>query len=62
MRYTSFGRRTGLRVFEYALGTANFGTGRGAGAGRPPHQIGLQDTQAELRDTRANATKCPVPE
>ena len=30
MRYQTFGRRTGLRVSEYALGTANFGT---AGAG-----------------------------
>ena len=27
MRYQTFGRRTGLRVSEYALGTANFGTG-----------------------------------
>ncbi len=26
MRYHTFGRRTGLRVSEYALGTANFGT------------------------------------
>ncbi|MGW5445857.1 aldo/keto reductase [Streptomyces asiaticus] len=26
MRYTTFGRRTGLRVSEYALGTANFTT------------------------------------
>ena len=26
MRYTSFGRRSGLRVSEYALGTGNFGT------------------------------------
>jgi aryl-alcohol dehydrogenase-like predicted oxidoreductase len=26
MRYTTFGRRTGLRVSEFALGTANFGT------------------------------------
>lgn len=26
MRYQSFGRKTGLRVSEYALGTANFGT------------------------------------
>ncbi|WP_248511709.1 hypothetical protein [Streptomyces sp. D2-8] len=32
MRYTAFGRKTGLRVCEYALGTANFGTGWGAGA------------------------------
>lgn len=33
MRYTTFGRRTGLRVSEYALGTANFATSD-AGAGR----------------------------
>lgn len=32
MRYTPFGRRTGLRVSQYALGTGNFGTGWGAGA------------------------------
>src|ERR1044072_1762891 len=32
MRYTTFGHRTGLRVSEYALGTANFGTRWGAGA------------------------------
>ncbi|KIF78890.1 oxidoreductase [Streptomyces sp. 150FB] len=34
MRYTTFGRHTGLRVSEYALGTANFGTLWGGGAGR----------------------------
>ncbi|WP_405136464.1 aldo/keto reductase [Nocardia sp. NBC_01388] len=34
MRYTTFGRRTGLRVSQYALGTGNFGTGWGAGAER----------------------------
>ncbi|MEU0794226.1 aldo/keto reductase [Amycolatopsis sp. NPDC005961] len=32
MRYSTFGRRTGLRVSEFALGTANFGTGWGSGA------------------------------
>jgi aryl-alcohol dehydrogenase-like predicted oxidoreductase len=33
MRYQTFGRQTGLRVSEYALGTANFGTaGTSAGA------------------------------
>jgi aryl-alcohol dehydrogenase-like predicted oxidoreductase len=32
MRYTAFGRHTGLRVSEYGLGTANFGTGWGFGA------------------------------
>ncbi|WP_097876862.1 aldo/keto reductase [Streptomyces sp. ms184] len=34
MRYTTFGRHTGLRVSEYALGTANFGTLWGGGASR----------------------------
>jgi aryl-alcohol dehydrogenase-like predicted oxidoreductase len=34
MRYTTFGRRTGLRVSEYALGTANFTTVPGVGADR----------------------------
>lgn len=32
MRYMTFGRGTGLRVSEYALGTGNFGTRWGAGA------------------------------
>ncbi|MCM3886194.1 aldo/keto reductase [Frankia sp. R82] len=32
MRQTTFGRTTGLRVSELALGAANFGTGWGAGA------------------------------
>jgi aryl-alcohol dehydrogenase-like predicted oxidoreductase len=34
MRYKSFGRRTGLRVSELALGAANFGTRWGHGAAR----------------------------
>lgn len=34
MRYKIFGRRTGLRVAELALGTGNFGTGWGHGAER----------------------------
>ncbi len=34
MRYKVFGRRTGLRVSELALGTGNFGTGWGHGAER----------------------------
>lgn len=34
MRYTTLGRRTGLRVSQYALGTGNFGTGWGTGAER----------------------------
>ena len=32
MRYKTFGRHTGLRVSELALGTGNFGTGWGHGA------------------------------
>jgi hypothetical protein len=34
VQYKTFGRRTGLRVSELALGTANFGTGWGHGAER----------------------------
>ena len=34
MRYLSFGRGNGLRVSEYALGTATFGTRWGAGSER----------------------------
>ena len=34
MRHTTFGRHTGLRVSEYALGTANFGTTWPTGAER----------------------------
>ena len=32
MRYKVFGKRTGLRVSELALGAGNFGTGWGHGA------------------------------
>jgi aryl-alcohol dehydrogenase-like predicted oxidoreductase len=38
MRYITFGRSTGLRVSEYALGTANFGTAWGGGAERQESQ------------------------
>lgn len=34
MQYTTFGRHTGLRVSELALGTGNFGTGWGYGSER----------------------------
>ena len=34
MHYTTFGRRTGLRVSQLALGTGNFGTGWGYGSER----------------------------
>ena len=34
MRYRTFGRHSGLRVSELALGTGNFGTGWGHGAER----------------------------
>ncbi|GAA3524896.1 aldo/keto reductase [Aeromicrobium panaciterrae] len=39
MRYTTFGRHTGLRVSQYALGTGNFGTGWGAGAERDEAKV-----------------------
>lgn len=38
MQYKYFGRRTGLRVSELALGTGNFGTGWGHGAERDEAQ------------------------
>ncbi|KJU79915.1 oxidoreductase [Ectopseudomonas oleovorans] len=38
MRYTTLGRRTGLRVSQLALGTGNFGTGWGHGAERAEAQ------------------------
>lgn len=34
MHYTTFGRRSGLRVSQYALGTGNFGLGANAGTDR----------------------------
>jgi aryl-alcohol dehydrogenase-like predicted oxidoreductase len=39
MRYQTFGRRTGLRVSEYALGTANFGTAEGSAGREGARQI-----------------------
>ena len=39
MRYKIFGRRTGLRVSELALGTGNFGTGWSHGAERVPNSM-----------------------
>ncbi|MFI7133691.1 aldo/keto reductase [Nonomuraea sp. NPDC050153] len=50
MRYTTFGHRTGLRVSEYALGTANFGTGWGAGA-EPDEARRIFDRFAEVGGT-----------
>ena len=50
MRYTTFGHRTGLRVSEYALGTANFGTGWGAGA-EPDEARKIFDRFAEAGGT-----------
>ncbi|MEU4351232.1 aldo/keto reductase [Streptomyces sp. NPDC023838] len=50
MRYTTFGHRTGLRVSEYALGTANFGTGWGAGA-EPDEARRMIDRFAEAGGT-----------
>ncbi|MGN9789777.1 aldo/keto reductase [Streptomyces sp. OZ13] len=50
MRYAAFGRKTGLRVSEYALGTANFGTGWGAGA-EPDEARRIFDRFAEAGGT-----------
>jgi len=50
MRHTTFGHRTGLRVSEYALGTANFGTGWGAGA-EPDEARRMFDRFAEAGGT-----------
>lgn len=50
MRYTTFGHRTGLRVSEYALGTAKFGTGWGAGA-EPDEARRIFDRFAEAGGT-----------
>lgn len=50
MRCTTFGHRTGLRVSEYALGTANFGTGWGAGA-EPDEARRIFDRFAEAGGT-----------
>ncbi|MEU1576536.1 aldo/keto reductase [Streptomyces collinus] len=50
MRYTTFGHRTGPRVSEDALGTANFGTGWGAGA-EPDEARRIFDRFAEAGGT-----------
>jgi aryl-alcohol dehydrogenase-like predicted oxidoreductase len=39
MRYRTFGRHTGLRVSEYALGTANFGTAPGSAGAEGSRQL-----------------------
>lgn len=39
MRYQTFGRKTGLRVSEYALGTANFGTASTSAGAEASRQI-----------------------
>ena len=44
MRYTTFGRQTGLRVSELALGTGSFGWGHGA---EPAEARRLFDRYAE---------------
>ena len=46
MRYKIFGRRTGLRVSELALGAGNFGTRWGHGAERNEARKGF-DTYVE---------------
>lgn len=50
MRYTTFGRRSGLRVSEYALGTGNFGTSWASGTG-PAEARAIFDRYAEAGGT-----------
>ncbi|MFC5825852.1 aldo/keto reductase [Nonomuraea insulae] len=50
MQHTTFGRRTGLRVSEYALGTSNFATTRASGAAREQFRA-IFDTFAEAGGT-----------
>lgn len=50
MRYTSFGRQTGLRVSEYALGTGNFGTEWSSGTPAPEARA-IFDRYAEAGGT-----------
>ena len=50
MHHITFGRRTGLRVSEYALGTANFGTGTGAAA-QPDEARAIFEAFAEAGGT-----------
>jgi aryl-alcohol dehydrogenase-like predicted oxidoreductase len=57
MRYMAFGRRAGLRVSEYALGTANFGTAWGGGAGRAEARK-MFDRFAEAGGTLIDTADC----
>lgn len=57
MRYMAFGRRTGLRVSEYALGTANFGTAWGGGAERAEARK-IFDRFAEAGGTLIDTADC----
>ncbi|MGW3106701.1 aldo/keto reductase [Streptomyces sp. NPDC001100] len=50
MRYTTFGRRTGLRVSELALGTANFATTRATSQDRDQYRA-IFDAFAEAGGT-----------
>jgi aryl-alcohol dehydrogenase-like predicted oxidoreductase len=62
MRYKIFGRRTGLRVSELALGTANFGTRWGHGAERDQAKK-VFDAYVEESPSPGFCTKrgCPRP-
>ncbi|RLL69654.1 aldo/keto reductase [Streptomyces sp. Z26] len=52
MRYTAFGRRTGLRVSEFALGTSNFGAGTGSGPDAKRLLWGRRGDGAERAEAR----------
>jgi aryl-alcohol dehydrogenase-like predicted oxidoreductase len=57
MRYTALGRHTGLRVSEYALGTANFGHAWGGGASREQAKQ-VFDRFAEAGGTLIDTADC----
>ncbi|MFE7035191.1 aldo/keto reductase [Streptomyces sp. NPDC057621] len=57
MRYTTFGRGTGLRVSEYALGTVNFGTRWGGGA-EPDEARKVFDRFADAGGTLIDTADC----
>ncbi|SFK20506.1 aldo/keto reductase [Streptomyces pini] len=52
MRYTTFGRNTGLRVSEFALGTANFGAAYGSGPGGADLMWSRRGDGAEREEAR----------
>ena len=63
MRYTTFGHRTGLRVSEYALGTANQNLPSFVNIGRPSSPVQLTGGYlgATVSATPFQAGETPIP-